>query len=354
MSTNPIKWYMKQNAYDDVVVSGSVRLARNLAEFDFRDKLDNDDAAKLVDKVRSLTVDLAGHECTEYYSCNVNKLPDGERASLVELHAISPELARKKQATGLIISEDESVSIMINEEDHIRLRAVSAGNNIREAFKTIDRIDDYIDSSLEYAYSDRYGYLTTCMSDVGTGMKASYVLSLPALSVSGKLSAVRDEVGKFGAVMRDVYSAEDKNPAFLYEISNLKTLGMSEPDIIENLDQIVSQIVALERKRRISWVENEHDEVEDKVYRSYGVLRHTRKISCKDALMLLAQLKFGSDTGLIELTGNGADLCRLMMEIQPASIRKQTKCGAEENDIDKARARFLNEKLPYLRGEQHG
>lgn len=349
MSSNPLKWYMKQNVYDDVVVSGSVRLARNLAEFDFRDKLSNDDAAKLVDKVRALTTDLAGHECTEYYSCNVNKLPESEKATLVELHAISPELAMKKQATGLIISEDESVSIMINEEDHIRLTAVAAGNNIREAYKTVDRIDDYIDSSLEYAYSDRYGYLTTCMSDVGTGMKASYVLSLPALTVSGKFSAIRDEIGKFGAVIRDVYTAEDKNPAFLYEISNLKTLGMAEPDIIENLDQIVSQIVALERKRRTAWVESEHDEVEDKVYRSYGVLRHTRKISCKDALMLLAQLKFGSDTGLIELTGNGADLYRLMMEIQPAEIAKHTKCGTDISEIDKARARFLNEKLPHIK-----
>lgn len=353
MSSNPLKWYMRQNVYDDVVVSGSVRLARNLAEFDFRDKLSNDDAAKLVDKVRALTTDLAGHECTEYYSCNVNKLPEGEKATLVELHAISPELAAKKQATGLIISEDESVSIMINEEDHIRMTAVAAGNNIREAFKTIDRIDDYIDANLEYAYSDRYGYLTTCMSDVGTGMKASYVLSLPALSVSGKFSSIRDEVGKFGADIKDVYTAEDKNPAFLYEISNMKTLGMSEPDVIENLDQIVSQIVALERKRRTAWVENEHDEVEDKVFRSYGVLRHTRKISCKDALMLLAQLKFGSDTGLIELTGNGADLYRLMMEIQPAEISKHTKCGTDVNEIDKARAHYLNEKLPYLRGEQH-
>lgn len=346
-----LKWYMHPGQYDDVVVSNAIRFARNLEEFDFRDRLSPEDSNKLVGKVRDLTKIISGHECTDYYSCNVNKLNDLERESLVEMHVISRELANKKQATGLIISEDESVSIMINEEDHIRISVVGAGSNIRETFKIADRIDDYFDSELAYAYSDRYGYLTTCMSDVGTGMKASYLLSLPALTMSGKIKAIRDEVGKFGAVIKEMYGEDDKTAGFMYRITNQKTLGCSEIEIIENLEQVISQIATLERKRRINWIENEHDDVEDKIYRSYGVLRHTKLITCKDAMMLLAQLKLGSDTGLINLAGNGADIHRLMIEIQPANIRKLYKCDANENDINKARAAYINEKLPHMRNE---
>lgn len=347
-----IKWYMRPGQYDDVVVSNAVRFARNLEEFDFRDRLSPEDSEKLVTKVRNLTKNISGHECTDYYSCNVNKLSELERQSLVEMHVISSELAAKKQPTGLIISEDESVSIMINEEDHIRIRAVTAGSNIRESYKLADRIDDYIDSELAYAYSDKYGYLTTCMSDVGTGMKASYLLSLPALTMSGKIKAIKDEVGKFGAVLKEMYSEDEKTAGFMYRMSNQKTLGMSEIEIIDNLEQVTGQIVALERKRRTSWIENEHDDVEDKIYRSYGVLRHTRLITCKDAMMLLAQLKLGSDTGLIALNGNGADIHRLMIEIQPSNLRKMYKCDNNENAINKVRAAYLNEKLPHLRNEQ--
>ena len=347
---NTIKWYMQHKSYDDVVVYSTIRLARNLAEYDFRDRISNDDALRLVEQVRDLMPELAGRECTEYYSCNVNKLPETERDSLVEMYAISRELANKKQPTGLIISEDESISIMINEDEHIRISSIAPGNNMRNAFSTANRIDDYFDSRLKYAYSDRYGYLTTSTSEVGTGMKATYVLSLPALAISGKLNAIRDEAGKCGAVFKDVYSEDGKNLGFLYTVSNQKTLGLSEQEIIENLDQIVSQLIGIEHKRRIEWLENEHDDVEDKVFRSYGVLKHAKLIKLKDAMTLLAQLKLGSDTGLIKLSSGGADLCRLMMEIQPANIIKQFKCNNDETEIGHARAKYLNEKIPSIVG----
>lgn len=352
MSTNPTKWYMRQNAYDDVVTASRVRLSRNLTEFDFKDKIAADDASKLVEKVRSLTPNLAGRECMEYYSCNVYKLPLLEKESLAELQTISGTLVSKTQPTGLIISEDESVSIMINEEDHIRIRAVVSGNNIREAVRIADRVDDYLDSELHYAYSDRYGYLTTCMADTGTGMRASYILSLPALAMSGRIASIQEEIGKFGVAIRPVYGDDNKSAGgFLYEVSNIKTLGNTEQELIENLDQIVGQIVNLEHKRRTAWVENDRDEVADKVFRSYGVLKFTKMINVKDALTLLGQLKLGSDLGLIGMTGNGADLYRLMMEIQPAGIQKLYKCGSEEKEISKARAVHLNRKLPRLSGD---
>lgn len=348
---NVQKWYMNDTCYDDVVVCSGVRLSRNLAEFDFSEKINSDDAEKLIAKVRALVPTLSGRESQEYYSCNMARLSQLEKEILLQFGVISPELAKKKQAAGLIVSEDESISVMINEEDHLQITAFVAGSNLREAARIASKTDDYFDSELHYAYSDKYGYLTSSITNVGTGMHASYLLSLPALTMSDRISSIKEEIGKFGVLIKSVYAEDNKSKGFLYTLTNQKTLGCTEQEIIENLDQIAGQVIALERKRRTAWIDDEHDDVEDKVFRSYGVLRYTRYITDKDALMLLAQLKLGSDTGLIELTGNGADIYRLMLEIQPANIKKLYRVS-DEHEVNRFRARFLNEKLPRIRSAE--
>ena len=343
------KWYMNTEDYDDVVVSSRAVLSRNLADFDFSCRLGNDEAIKLVDKIRSFTQGLAGRECMEYYSCVFNKLPEAEQAVLVESGAVTQALRAKKQNTGLILSEDESVSIMINENDHLKIQSVRSGNNMREAFKVSDRIDNYFDCELRYAYSEKYGFLTSSTADVGTRLKVIYMLSLPALAMSSKIQTIRDEVGKFGVSIDPIVSESGKSSSLMFGISNRRTLGLSENDIIENVDQITSQIVELERKRRESMLENERTDLEDKIYRSYGVLRYARKITLDDALMLLAQLKFGSDLGIISLSTGGPELNRLMIEMQPSSLIKEYKCPTDQSAVDEARAMHLNKKLPKLR-----
>ncbi|MBO4415175.1 MAG: hypothetical protein J5824_04235 [Lachnospiraceae bacterium] len=343
------KWYMNTDDYDDVVVSSKVVLSRNLADYDFSCRLGNDDAIKLVDKIRGITPGLAGRECMEYYSCIFNKLPESEQAVLVESGAATQALRAKKQNTGLILSEDESVSIMINETDHLKIQVIRSGNNMREAYRASDRIDNYFDCELRYAFSDKYGFLTSSTADVGTGLKAVYMLSLPALAMSSKIQTIRDEVGKFGVSIEPVVSESGKSSSLMFSIANRRTLGLSENDIIENVDQITSQIVELERKRREEMLENERIDLEDKIYRSYGVLRYARKITLDDALMLLAQLKFGSDIGIISLSMGGPELNRLMMEMQPAALAKEYKCPTDQNSVDEARAMHLNKKLPKLK-----
>ncbi len=343
------KWYMNTEDYDDVIVSAKVVLSRNLADYDFACRLGNDDAIKLVERVRALTVGLAGRECEEYYSCMLGKLSENEQAMLVETGVVSRNLRSKKQATGLILSQDESISVMINESDHIKIRSIRAGNNIKEAYKAADRIDNYFDNELRYAYSNKYGFLTSSTADVGTGMKASFVLSLPALAMAAKIQPIRDEVGKFGVSIEPIVSDSGKSASLMFAVSNRRTLGLSENDILENLDQITGQIVELERKRRDLMLENERTELEDKIYRSYGVLRYTRKITLDDALMLLAQLKLGADIGIITLSPGGTELNRLMLEMQPAGLIKEYKCGTDQNAVDIARARHLNRRLPKLK-----
>lgn len=348
MSIKARKWYMQRTEYDDVYVASQISLSRNLAEFDFQPRIKTEDAERLIDKVRSLTSEIEGREGIEYYSCNVLKLTEVEKSSLVESHSLSPSLVTKKQPSGLILSEDESISIMINEEDHILIKAIGAGNNIKAVLEKANRLDDFLDSRLRYAYSDKYGYLTTCVTNVGTGMQASYMLSLPALTMSEKIRPLQEEVGKFGIVIRGVYGEDSKSAGFIYQVSNQKTLGSSEQELIENLDQITSQIVALERKTRDSWIEKTRDEIEDKVYRSYGVLKYTRSISLNDSLMLLSQIKLGSDWGILPIKGNGADIYRLMVEIQPAGIQSRSKKIMKKKECDKARAEYLNSHIPSL------
>ena len=340
---------MRSEGYDDVVVSSTVVLSRNLADFDFSCRIGNDESVRLVEKVKACSPGLAGRECMDYYSCIFSKLPENEQTTLVECGAVTQALKLKQQTTGLILSEDESVSIMINESDHIKIRVVRSGNSMREVYKTADRIDNYFDSELRYAYSEKYGFLTSSTADVGTGLKATFMLSLPALAMSSKIQPIRDEVAKFGVSIEPVVSDSGKSSCLMFGISNRRTLGLSENDIIENLDQITGQIVELERKRRNSMLENEKKELEDKIYRSYGVLRYAKKITLDDALMLLAQLKFGADLGIITLSLGGTGLYRLMMEMQPASLIKLYDCGTDNDAIDEARATHLNKKIPKIK-----
>ena len=342
------KWYMSAENYDDVVVYSKVVLSRNLADFDFSCRIGNDDAVRLVDKVRGLTAGLAGRECTEYYSCIFSKLPENEQNKLVETGAVTHALRTKQQTTGLMLSDNESVSIMINESDHIKIQVMNAGNSMKETYKTADRIDNYLDSELRYAYSEKYGFLTSSTADVGTGLKAAYMLSLPALAMSSKIQPIRDEVGKFGVSIEPLVTDSGKSSCLMFGVTNRRTLGLSESDIIENLDQITSQIVEIERKRRNAMLESEKTDLEDKIFRSYGVLKYARKITLDDALMLLAQLKLGTDMGIIGLSRGGTELHRLMLEMQPASLIKMYECGPDNEAVAEARARHLNQRIPRL------
>lgn len=352
MANNVRKWYMQKADYDDVVVASKVSLARNLSEYDFCDRLSNDSAQKLIEQVRALTCEIAGREGIEYYSCNVQRLGDVEKNLLVESSSLTPGMIGGKHPSGLILSEDESISIMINDEDHICIQAAQAGANLKAAYAAAGRIDDFMDSRLHYAYSDRYGYLTASLTKVGTGLKATYTLSLPALAMAEKIRPLTEEVAKFGITISGTPGEDSKNSGFLYRISNQKTMGITEREILENLDQIAGQIIALERKQRTTFIESAHDEIEDKVYRSYGVLKYTKEITQSSAMMLLAQIKLGSDWGLLPIYGNGADIYRLMVEIQPASLQSRAKRLLKQKECDRERAVYLNKSLPRLLGSE--
>lgn len=342
-----LKWYEEKAADSDVVISSRVRLARNLVSYPFSGKLLEEQAVTLVEEVKNITDTLTEDEDRKYYNCSISTLNDIDKTAMVERHIVSPLLAKKKQTTGLILSEDETISIMINEEDHVRIQAIVGGMNLDKAYEEANRIDDITDEKLKYAFNERYGYLTACPTNAGTGLRASYMVFLPALSAARKMQKLTEEVSKYGVTIRGIYGEGTKSLGSIYQISNQKTMGNTEGEIIENLNRIVMQIVKQERKRREYMISVSYDLIEDQVHRSYGVLKYAKQISSGDAMTLLAQLKFGVDCGLIKFDKE-FNIHQMMMEIQPASL--QWKLGKNVGSVmrDKSRAEFINSELPAI------
>lgn len=219
---------------------------------------------------------------------------------------------------------------------------------MKQALKHANEMDDYIQEKLDISYHKKYGYLTACPTNVGTGMRASYMVFLPALDGAGKMSQLMNEAGKFGVAIRGMYGEGTKACASIYQISNQKTLGITEEEIIEKLDSVVLQIIHQERKRREYILNSNFATLEDQIFRSYGVLKYAKQINTKDALTLLSQLKFGVETKVIKLE-KSMSIFQMMMEIQPANLQskfgKITGCAQR----DRKRAEYINSILPQIR-----
>lgn len=344
------KWYEEQNEQSDVVISSRIRLARNFVKYPFSPKLSSEQAELLcedihnrLDEKKAKLEEIVG----KYYYYNVTKANDIEKEALAERHIITKKLVDKKQHAGVVMTEDESVSLMLNEDDHIRIQVISSGMNLLPLLEKANTIDDYISETLEYAFDDKLGYLTSSPTNVGTGLRASVMVYLPALATSGKIDKLIDEVNKYGVSIRGIYGEGNKSVANIYQISNIKTLGMSETEIIQNLITIVDQVIKQERRRREFLLDSNFDKYEDQVYRSYGVLRYAKQISTADAMMLLSQLKFGYDSKIIA-SKEIPSFYKLMMAIQPANLQKILGKNVGTKERERARAKFLNESLPEL------
>ncbi|WP_167955279.1 protein arginine kinase [Anaerosporobacter faecicola] len=344
------KWYEEQGNESDVVISSRIRLARNFVKYPFSPKLSSEQAELLCEELHNRIDDnkAALEEVMgKYYYYSVSKANDIEKQALVERHIISNKLARKNQHAGVIMTEDESVSLMLNEDDHIRIQVIQNGLNLLPALEKANAIDDIISEFMQYAYDDKLGYLTSSPTNVGTGLRASVMVYLPALGSSDKLEKIIEEVNKYGVSIRGMYGEGNKSVAYIYQVSNMKTLGMSEVDTLENLTTIVEQIIKQERKRREYLLDTNFDKYEDQVYRSYGVLRYAKQITTADAMTLLAQIKFGFDSKIIT-SKEKTSFYKIMMAIQPANLQKILGKNAGTKEREKARAAFLNKNLPEL------
>ena len=328
-----LNWYLQSGNESDVVFSTRIRLARNIKGFSFVNRYTKNDALKIIEIVENIVPSLG-------YGLKLLRLKDIDditKLSLVEKHLISPEFAYNKSETGaIVINDEENICIMINEEDHIRLQVISAGLELENLLNLAIEIDKKLEQLVPYAYNDKYGFLTSCPTNVGTGLRASVMVHLPALAKTGNIRKVLEVVNNFDMNIRGIYGEGSKSSGDIYQISNKQSLGISEQEVIRNLKIITDKVIEQERLARKILAKNQI-ELEDKVYRAYGILANSRKLSSEEANILLSDVKLGTDMGIIKEL-NDLKVRKLEMYTKPANLQKyvgQTLDGYER-DVKRA------------------
>ncbi|MBQ9994682.1 MAG: protein arginine kinase [Clostridia bacterium] len=338
--TSGNKWYQLSGAQADVVISTRVRLARNLREYPFPGVMTDEQRAAVNKLVRDAVIDGGSALSGRFSYIELGKLSVNERVSMVERHLISPEFARKPEGRAMLLMDDESVSIMICEEDHIRIQVMSQGLELGKVYDMADKIDTLLSERLSFAVDEKLGYLTSCPTNLGTAMRASVMLHLPAIEASGILRGLGGNIAKLGMAIRGMYGEGSGSRGAIYQISNQETLGVSEQGTIEKLDKVIGQILELERKERgkISG----SDAQSDRIWRAWGILRSARMISSDEFVELYSAVRMGVSMGL--LSGVTLDkLNSLFVRVQPATMICESGKQLDAAQRDAMRAQLVRE-----------
>jgi protein arginine kinase len=332
------KWYLGTGAQNDVVINTSIHLARNVREYPFPNRLSLPDKLKV-----NLVVKDAADKIADYSFnyAEMKTLSQSEVVSLAERHLVSPEFASSRDGRALLLTEDEAVSIMLNEEDHIRLQVMYAGFALDEAYKTANNINNKLSEQLDFAFDDKLGYLTQDPIALGTGMKASVVLHLPALVTTSQITKLITTVSKLGLSLRGSYGEGAAAKGDMFRLSNTITLGISERAAIENLKSIALQIAAQERTAREEIFKA--PVTEDRIYRAYGVLKYARMIDTNEFMELMSLVRLGAVKGIVNM--DCATIEALMIHMQPATISLSVDRPLDRIERDKLRASLVRQNL---------
>jgi protein arginine kinase len=321
---------------EGIVVSSRVRLARNLEGYPFPGWSRKPERLKLIEIVRPAVEALP--EMEGAISQAMDSITALDKQVLVEKHLISREHAGKNIGSAVVLSRNGTLSVMINEEDHLRMQAISPGFCLNEVHRLIDGVDTRLAEVLPFAFSAKMGYLTACPTNVGTGMRASAMLHLPALVLADHIDKIITAVNKLGLAVRGLYGEGTEALGNLFQISNQMTLGEREPEILARLDKVISEIVRHEINARATLLEKSSRMLYDQIGRAYGVLAHARVISSKECMNLLSMIQLGVTLGAFD--GLAAEeVERLLMETQPAHLQRgrgRSRLSAEERDALRA------------------
>ncbi len=323
---------------DSVNISSRVRLARNLKDYPFPLRMDDKQKNEIIEKVKEVLPVLS----EKLRFVELSDLSETALVSMVERHLISPEFADKKAGRALIVSEDESVSIMINEEDHLRIQVIKPGFSLDEAYELADRIDTELSDKLQFAFDDTLGYLTQCPTNLGTGMRASVMMHLSGLAETKSVSRIAANLQKLGFVIRGTFGEGTDAPSAMYQLSNQVTLGLSERVAIENIKNIVQKLSETEIITRQKLMESM--EYQDKISRSMGILLTARLISFNEAVRLLSNVRMGISEGIIDDVSIEV-IDKLMVNIQPASLMQINGNMLTPQERDKMRAELIKKAL---------
>lgn len=341
-----LKWYEKEGPCGDVVCSTRVRLARNLKQFPFPCKASPEQKAEVEKKVRDALLSGNSILSSEFQFVELENLSEAEAVSLVERHLVSPEFISDRQGKAILVSEDESVSIMVNEEDHLRIQVMREGLSLKEAAETADRLDTLLGETLDFAFDPELGYLTQCPTNLGTGMRASVMLHLPALTENGAMSRMASNFSKLGLALRGTYGEGSQITGALYQLSNQITLGLGENEAIQNLGAIANRLIETERKARKEM--GEGIVLQDKIDRAAGVLKSARMISHEEFMELISYVRLGLSIGLLQGVSS-QELNALSVKVQPATLTAAAGKELDPNQRDALRAELTRQACSQLK-----
>lgn len=335
------KWYIRSGKHSDIVPSIRIRLARNLANLPFTNKMNDEQKFEVIQKVSDSILKSEENENLKFKFIDMDKSAKIEGYSMAERHLISPEFTQNTRGRALLLNEDESICIMLNEEDHVRIQVLASGLDFNKAFEKALEVENLISNTVEFAFDSRFGYLTQCPTNVGTGLRASAMLHLYALEKIGAIRQIANTISKLGLTIRGSFGEGSAAMGAMYQISNQVTLGVGETSAIENLDQIINQIIdrEIQARNRLN-----QEGLEDEVYRALGILRHARLLSSKEFNNLISKVRLGIQMKII----NQIDLetiSELSVNTQSSTLQLNAKVALENKERDKLRAKLVREKL---------
>lgn len=329
-------WIYSKAQNDDLILCSKLSLARNLEGVLFTDKLEVEDAKKNVDKLSNVIFDKLDDEelkIIKFWDNHIDYIKSYEAKLLV-----TKELVKRKDRAALIINKEETISIMINEVDHLNIQCTTEGMNLKEVYEVANKIDDLIEEDISYSFHEDFGYLTATPSKVGTGMKASVILHLPALSMSEEITNISKGLSQLGMAINPVYA--DGN---IYEVSNRISLGVTEDEIINNLEGVVENIIQEEMKFRDIVINKCKDEVEDKIFRAYGILKNAKLMSYKELVELLSYVRLGVEMYVLDL--NKDVLNKLLVYTNDEAIQNKLGKSLTNKERKSERAILIQELL---------
>src|SRR5438034_5761361 len=343
--TTPGEWLRGEGPHHQIVISSRIRLARNLRNHAFPGWAKKAERIAILDLIRPRVEQLA--EMQDSFAESLQDLSALEKQVLVERHLISREHAAKGAGSAVVMNRRQTLSVMINEEDHLRMQSIRSGLQLKQAFKLVDKIDSALEGKLQFAYDQRLGYLTACPTNVGTGLRASAMLHLPGLVLSDLINQVIQAVSKIGLAVRGLYGEGTEAMGNLFQISNQTTLGEKEEEIINCLSKVIETIIEKEHDARQIVLQKKPNTLCDQIGRAYGVLTYAHAMASKEALNLLSIIKLGIDLGAFP-EDQRRQIDELFIEPQPAHLQKcsQQKLNAEERDY--LRAQIIRDRLKLL------
>lgn len=332
-------WYTECGRESDVVLSSRVRLARNIEGIPFPGRSTEEQQDKVIEICKNAVFDSD----IKLNYIDIGAMKDYEKQAIAECHIISPQMMDSSIKRGLLLSDDSSVSVLVNEEDHLRIQCMSAGLELGKCFEIANRIDDSLEQTADFAFDSQFGYLTCCPTNVGTGMRASVMVHLPALTISGGINSVIDSLSQLGMTVRGIFGEGSKATGDIYQISNQTTLGESEENILERFEQIIEEVIGKERELRTNIYNADKYNIEDKLMRSFGILTNAVILTSAEAMTRLSDVRFATELGIIK-DMSLKKLNTAIYAVLPANIVKNYNI-TDPTERDLKRAEIIKEIL---------